>query len=167
MADRVETPDLTWDRRAFLREAGPEGVIGIVLIAAILVVMSLGVFFRYVLNDSLSWSEELSRYGLIYATFIGAALAARRGTQIRVTMLDELAPAGWRPWLRILQDIVTLAFVVYVTYLAARIIPILHGTRSAAMLLPMSTVYAAIVVGFALTAIRLVIGLWRTGVRRC
>jgi len=149
----------TW--RPFLKEAGLEGVAGIVLIVMILLVMTLGVFFRYVLNDSLSWSEELSRYGLIYATFIGAAFACRRGTHIRVAVLEELLPAGWHRALKIVQDGVTLLLLIYLTYLAVRITGILHGTKSTAMLLPMSYIYVAIVIGFSLAVIRLVFVLIR------
>jgi TRAP-type C4-dicarboxylate transport system permease small subunit len=129
--------------------------------------MSLGVFFRYVLNDSLSWSEELSRYGLVYATFLGAALAARRGSHIRVSVLDHLLPEAWARPLRVFQEIVTLAFVAYVAYLAVRISGILHATKSAAMLIPMSYVYAAIVIGFGLASIRHATRLLRPGRRRC
>jgi TRAP-type C4-dicarboxylate transport system permease small subunit len=128
---------------------------------AILCIMTLGVFFRYVLNNSLSWSEELSRYGLIYATFIGAAFACKRGTHIRVAVLDELVPEGWRRGLKILQEGITLLLLIYLTYLAVRITGVLHGTKSTAMLLPMSLIYVAVVIGFGLSVVRLVIVLYR------
>lgn len=147
-----------------LSRIGPEGVVGIALVAAILVVLGLGVFFRYVLNDSLGWTEEISRYGLVYVTFIGCAAAARRGTHIRVTVLETVLPKRAGDVLRTLQDLATLAFVVYVAVKAVEISGILGTTRSAAMQLPMNYVYAAIVIGFSLTAARLAIGIvgrWR------
>lgn len=149
------------DDRTFLADIRPEGWIGVFLMAAILVIMGLGVFFRYVLNDSLTWSEELVRYGLVYATFIGGAVAARRRSHIRVTFLEALLPGFWARWLERLQDIVTLAFALYVAWLAIQISGILSSTRSAAMQLPMHYVYAAIVIGFGLMAIRLTVGLWQ------
>jgi TRAP-type transport system small permease protein len=156
-----EGVDPVRDPRGFYREIGPESVAGILLMVGILVVMSLAVFFRYVLNDSLGWSEELARYGLIYATFIGAALAARRGTHIRVNVLDHLLKGRARLWLLVLQEALTLAFVLVITLLAIRISAILHNTKSAAMLLPMSYVYAAIVIGFGLASLRHGRNLWR------
>lgn len=147
-----------------LATVGPEGVVGIALMVGILAVMGLGVFYRYVLNDSLGWSEELSRYGLVYATFIGCATAARHGTHIRVSVLEHWLPERAAAVLRMVQEIATLVFVGYIAVKAVEISGILHKTPSAAMQLPMSTVYAAIVLGFGLAAVRHAIriaGGWR------
>ena len=40
--------------------------------------VAVQVFFRYVLNQSLFWSEELARYLLIWLTFLGASCAYYR-----------------------------------------------------------------------------------------
>src|SRR5262245_26766549 len=42
------------------------------------------VFTRYVLNDAAGWTEEIARYLLVAVTFLGAALAVRRNSHIRV-----------------------------------------------------------------------------------
>jgi len=42
------------------------------------VVVAVQVFFRYALNHSLFWSEELARYLLVWLTFLGASVAYRR-----------------------------------------------------------------------------------------
>ncbi|MEZ5864596.1 MAG: TRAP transporter small permease [Geminicoccaceae bacterium] len=165
MNDSTEPADPIADPRTFLAEIGPESVVGILLVTGILAVMSIAVFFRYVLNDSLGWSEELARYGLVYVTFLGAALAARRGSHIRVSVLEHFLPPRWRRLLHLLQEVLTLAFVFTIAVLAIRISGILHGTKSAAMLLPMSYVYAAIVIGFGLAALRHAVVLWRTARR--
>jgi TRAP-type C4-dicarboxylate transport system permease small subunit len=148
-------PDTGPFGRAFLAEIGVIGVVGIALMIAILAVMGLGVFFRYVLNDSLSWSEELARYGLVYVTFLGCATAVRRRSHIRVNLLEEMLPAAWARGLRVLQELLTLGFVAYLTIKAFEILAILGHARSAAMQLPISYVYAAIVIGFGLAALRL------------
>lgn len=49
---------------------------GLGLTMAILVAMQ--VFFRYVLNQSLFWSEELARYMLVWLTFLGTSAAYYR-----------------------------------------------------------------------------------------
>ncbi len=42
------------------------------------IVVAVQVFFRYVLNQSLFWSEELARFLLVWLTFFGASVAYYR-----------------------------------------------------------------------------------------
>ncbi|MEJ2134846.1 MAG: TRAP transporter small permease subunit [Desulfofustis sp.] len=37
----------------------------------------LQVFFRYVMNAPLYWSEEIARYAFVWLVFIGAAIAPK------------------------------------------------------------------------------------------
>ena len=41
-------------------------------------IVATQVFFRYALNQSLFWSEELARFLLVWLTFLGATVAYRR-----------------------------------------------------------------------------------------
>lgn len=45
---------------------------------AMAALVAVQVFFRYVLNHSLFWSEELARYFLVWLTFLGASVAYYR-----------------------------------------------------------------------------------------
>ena len=52
------------------------------------------VFFRYVLNQSLFWSEELARYLLVWLTFLGATVAYRRKAHPGIDVLvTRMGPA--------------------------------------------------------------------------
>lgn len=53
------------------------------------VVVAVQVFFRYALNHSLFWSEELARYILVWLTFLGLPLPTAV-TSIRVLILFTL-----------------------------------------------------------------------------
>ena len=55
----------------------------VVIMLALSVVVFLQVVFRYS-GHSLSWSEELSRYLAIWATFLGASYGFRYGAHIGV-----------------------------------------------------------------------------------
>lgn len=139
------------------REAPVEDVAGVLLMVGVLVTMGLGVFFRYVLNDSLTWSEELSRYGLIYMTYLGCATAVRRGTHIRVDLVDLLLPARPRRILGIVVDLVMLAFFVFLIVKTWAIMDVLRTSRSTAMEIPIGYVYFGILLGFGLASLRLVL----------
>jgi C4-dicarboxylate transporter, DctM subunit len=63
----------------------------VLCLAACCLVVLVSVFFRYVLNDSLVWSEEVARWFLMGTVFLGAALAYRRGSHIGLPyFLDRL-----------------------------------------------------------------------------
>ncbi len=64
------------------------------LLLALVVVIGLQVFYRYVLNDSLAWTEEMARLILVWMTFLGAGLASFRGVHLKLDLFAEnLAPA--------------------------------------------------------------------------
>src|SRR5262245_66352509 len=58
-------------------------------------IVFLQFFTRYVLNDSLAWTEEIARYGLMALTFLGGAVVTRRNNQIAVALLPNLLPPAY------------------------------------------------------------------------
>lgn len=56
------------------------------------VVTAYVVFGRFVLNNSPSWGEELSLLCMVYMSMISAALAIRKDTHIRMTIIDLFLP---------------------------------------------------------------------------
>ena len=59
------------------------------LSAGIVCIVLTAVFFRYVLNHSLSWSDELVRYLFVWFTLLGAAVTLRECEHIRVEYFVE------------------------------------------------------------------------------
>ena len=59
------------------------------------VVVLVGVFWRYILNDALAWVEELARFSMVWLSWLGGGLAIRRGAHIAVEFaIDALTPAA-------------------------------------------------------------------------
>jgi TRAP-type C4-dicarboxylate transport system permease small subunit len=148
------------DRRSVLRrilDFPLEDVLGVLALLAAFAVMSIQVFLRYVLNDSLIWSEEAARYLLVAIAFLGCATGCRRRCHIRIDVIDLVLPERARRVLALATDIVVLGYVAYVAWLAIGIIPILGRQPSTAMRMPMAIPYGVIALGFALAALRLVL----------
>jgi TRAP-type C4-dicarboxylate transport system permease small subunit len=81
------------DLRHFsFRKYGIEDWLGLGLLWVLGILVFTQFFSRYVLNDSVAWTEEVARYLLIILTFIGSAGAVRRGTHIRVEALEMALP---------------------------------------------------------------------------
>ena len=80
--------------------------------AVMVAVVAAQVFFRYALNHSLFWSEELARYILVWLTFLGATVAYSRGAHPRI----DLWAAGSNPLrarlMRIGAHLVAIAFAL-------------------------------------------------------
>jgi len=68
-------------------------VIASALCAAILCLVLYGVFLR-ITGNAFSMSEELSRWGMIAMTFIGASAALKNKQHIGVNMLVQKVPLG-------------------------------------------------------------------------
>ena len=79
-------------------EHHPEDWIAFVLFWALAIIVFLQFFTRYIMNDSLSWTEEIARYGLMWVVFIGGAMVTRRNSHIAVELLAKLftiVAYGW------------------------------------------------------------------------
>lgn len=127
------------------------------LLSLMSVLIGLQVFMRYVMNDSLTWSEELARYAFIWATYIGVACGVKRKSHIAVeALVDRFSPL-YRHFASILANLLFIVFAVLVMKegyaLTLKIFK--FGQQSSAMGLPMGWVYMAPVVGFGLVIIRL------------
>jgi TRAP-type C4-dicarboxylate transport system permease small subunit len=66
-------------------DLGIEAVSSALFVATIVIAL-IQVFFRYVLNNSLSWPDELSRFALTWMIFLGTAMVTRRARQISIDL---------------------------------------------------------------------------------
>lgn len=67
------------------------------------------VFFRYVLNHSLFWSEELARYLLIWLTFTGASVAYFRGAHPGVDFFHSRLPGKWKYGVNLMVHLISIS----------------------------------------------------------
>jgi len=69
----------------------------VLLLVLMVVVVSLGVFFRYFLNASLVWYDEFASYLLVWLTFYGAVVASHRRRHIGFELvIHKLSPTTSR-----------------------------------------------------------------------
>src|SRR5882724_6739583 len=108
------------------------------------------VFTRYVLNDAAGWTEEIARYLLIAITFLGGAMAVRRGTHIQVDFVYRFIPPTAGRVMSTFVDAVRIAFFGYAVWLTWLLMDRIGAQRMAVVELPIGLVFGAMLIGFAL-----------------
>jgi TRAP-type C4-dicarboxylate transport system permease small subunit len=133
---------------------------GILVFWVLAVVVFLQFFTRYVLNDSLAWTEEVARYLLILVCFLGAITATRRGAHITLEFLMRMAPPRLAKALTVLSQTITLGFFASMTWIG---IELTQKTRQKMISLPIpkAWIYTICVVALGLMAFYSAIWLWR------
>ena len=143
-------------------ERHPEDWIAFAIFWGLAFIVFLQFFTRYVLNDSLAWTEEIARYGLMWVVFIGGAMVTRRNSHIAVELLSNvMKPGPLRATLLAFVDLVKLAFIALLAYLSITIVERMSIQRMTVFDLPMSYVYCGVCFGCVLMLIRQAINVWR------
>lgn len=123
-------------------------------------------FTRYVLNDSLAWTEEIATYCLVAVVFIGSAMCVRLDRHIHVDLIFRYLPHGVARVLSTAIDVVRTVFFAYASYLVWRFMEIVEGETMTTIMLPKNLIYGCVLIGFVLMFVRSVqvsIQNWRRG----
>jgi TRAP-type C4-dicarboxylate transport system permease small subunit len=133
-------------------------VVTVALLAVYFLLVVFQVFFRYVLNRSLFWSEELVRFALIWSVMLGSAVVAYRGEHLRIDALDGLLPPAAQRVVTRLAQFLTFVFCLILAGTGVQFTFRTLTQRSAVLEVPIWVVYAAIPIGAALEAGCMLIG---------
>jgi TRAP-type C4-dicarboxylate transport system permease small subunit len=114
----------------------------VVFVITITVVMLAQVFFRYVINSSLQWSEEISIWALIWMVFVGSAVIMR-----------DWAPMKIRPYFLIFSKVATILFLLTVVWFGFKVFGQDFHARSPSLNLSTRWAKLAIPVGAVLMTI--------------
>ncbi|MDK8461934.1 TRAP transporter small permease [Marinobacter sp. SS13-12] len=141
-----------------------EGLV-IALFWVLALVVFVQFFTRYVLNDSVGWTEELARYLLVIVTFAGACIAVRRNSHISVEFFYRYLPASAARGLSSVVDLLRVGLLAVLTGLS---VELAGNTRQmmTSIELPKSVLYGFVAGCFALMTVYSAIVAWRHLVSR-
>lgn len=116
------------------------------------------VFFRYVISQSLGWSEELSRYMLIWIAWISACYIMRSGKHIRIETLKNKLPKPIQKWAEAFVLILWSIFALFLAIEGWKLVMGIQATGqvSPSLGIPMWLVYMALPIGGLLMIIRII-----------
>lgn len=138
--------------------------ISVGILAFYVALVLLQVFFRYVLNQSLFWSEELVRYALLWGVMLTCGLVSYNGTHIKIDMLQRMLPALLGRLLNLLVDLLCIGFYVVMIWQGYLFVQRTSFQTSSVLGLPMYYVYSAMPVGAAVMTLFTVLA-WRRDYR--
>ena len=101
------------------------------LMLALTGVILYAVVARYVFNASPAWSDEVPRVLFLWGTYIGIALAAKRGQSLKVTFVLHRLPPLARLWLEMFMH---ASIFVMLAFLLWHNIPVIELGRQTKML---------------------------------
>ncbi len=113
----------------------------VALLVAMTAITSAGVFWRYIMNDALSWAEELGCYMLVWVSFLGAALATYRGTHIGIDVVYDRLPRWAQRILDILVNGAIVVFMGAILLSSLKILPVVHTRISPTLFISMDIPY--------------------------
>ncbi|UXX79091.1 TRAP transporter small permease [Reichenbachiella carrageenanivorans] len=121
------------------------------VLSALLGLMVLNVLWqvgsRYLLNDPSAFTDELSRYLLIWVGLLGAAYASGKGMHVSIELLERKLDDRKKHWQQVFIQIMVLVFALAVLIIGGiRLVYISFelGQTSSAMQLSLGYVYLAL-----------------------
>jgi C4-dicarboxylate transporter DctQ subunit len=125
------------------------------MVAMMTIIIIVQVFMRYLFLYSLSWSEEVARYLMIWVSFLGASLALKWGFHIGVELVLTRIPEKARVWVILVAKLGILLFLVFFTIGGFRVSWSVRDQDSPALLFSMFYAYLSAPVGGVFMTIQL------------
>lgn len=102
------------------------------------------VFTRYVLNDSLSWTEELCRYAAIVVYMFGFSIAVKHGSNPKIDLLSSLLKGKGKIVHALLCSVATIICGGFILYFGIQALPMGQRSLSSVLGIPTSWMYLVI-----------------------
>lgn len=148
------------DERFPPRDPGVHGLLVVLerilaagFILMVLVLLVAQVYYRYIAQRPLLWSDEAARVSLVYLTFIGAGLVASTDSHISMELIDTRLTNRGRRFLRVLVNLVMIAASSLVVFTSIATIQRAMTQYTTALEIQFAYLYGAGAVGFALIAL--------------
>jgi TRAP-type C4-dicarboxylate transport system permease small subunit len=135
------------------------GMAGLFL-AGYLTTVVLQVFFRYVLEYALPWTEEVGVYLFVWSAFMAAAVVVGKNDHFSISLMSEWLGRTSERSLQVAITLLCLSFTVIMMWMGTAWSWRMLGSFSPVLQLPQGAIYAIIPLSGAYMAVHLVVRLW-------
>lgn len=110
------------------------------------VVFVLQIFFRYFLNMPLTWPYEVTIFGFIWTTLLGACLARRHAAHVEFTLVYDFMPPRIQLFFRLIANALILAAFLLALKPSYEQVQFLAFKKSTVLKIPFNIAFAPYVV---------------------
>jgi TRAP-type C4-dicarboxylate transport system permease small subunit len=123
------------------------------LIAALVVIVAMGVIYRYALHRSLYWGTEVPNFILVWIVFLGAVVAFYDNKHIAFTLVGQAIGGRTQKLFEVLTALVILTLLVVLIYFGIGLVGRTMNSASEALKIPQGYIYACVPISAGLMAI--------------
>lgn len=125
----------------------------ILIVGALAVILIAAVFWRYVLNSAISWSEEGSKYLMVWLTFLGAPIALRQFAHINIDLLNKAMAPRIQQVLHLLVSLIIVFTMVVLLWTGVGFTKLGMRQVASSFNFSMFYMYVAVPIGAGLTCL--------------
>ena len=119
----------------------------LVLVGGIVVTTMLQIVARFILMVSIPWTDELARYLMIWASFVGLGVAYRKRELICVEFFREKLPSHLLKVALLISDVLCSIFAIFIVTYGAKLCLQNATQASPSMRISLGIVYAVVPLG--------------------
>ena len=121
-------------------------IIVMIMLSVMSIVVFAQVIFRIV-HLSIPWSEELSKYLLIWCTFLGSAMCIRKGSLVGLEFLKNALPQKHQKILQTILNLIVCLLLIFLIVIGFWSVKRVYFQITPVLKQSMGLMYAAIPVG--------------------
>jgi len=123
------------------------------------IVVTVQIIFR-IFFSALSFTEEISRYLLVWSSLFAASVAYKQGAHIAVTFIVEKFKGKSKSLMAIIINLISVIFFLIVIFYGLQLINMQVFQTSPALLIPMRYIYLCIPISFSVMLFHSLVMLW-------
>lgn len=134
-----------------------ESALGIILVAAMFLLLVTQVITRNIVHLPLFWIEEVARLTMIWLVLIGVGFGVGKGLHLTVTAIVDRFRATPRIWIGRLVLLIVITTSIPLLWAAWELVGTLGAITTSSGALPRSLFFIPTVIGYALATVHAVI----------
>ncbi|MDA3955105.1 TRAP transporter small permease [Oceanispirochaeta sp.] len=117
-----------------------------------IIVITIVVFGRFVLNKSPAWGEGISLLCMVWFSMLSIAIGIRNENHIRITLLEQYLPSKWKNGIAIFNDLTIIAFAIFLCVEGFKVVELNKNWIDSAIGISKGWLYLSVPVGGILLA---------------